>query len=121
MDAGVGAKDKELPHRRAKASRHERDADSETPLTGKEIQAVFVHHQTGIARCLRSIDRKDAPAQVAAHVAIATDGSVSGVTFEPALTGPAGACLTKALTALHFRKHPIEGLKVTVPLKLQVL
>jgi hypothetical protein len=108
-------------HRAARSSRHERDRGDDTPLTGKEIQAVFVRHQSSIARCLRDIDRKDAPKEVAAHVAIETDGSVGEVTFEPPLTGSAGACLSKALSALHFRKHPIEGLKVTVPLKLQVL
>jgi serine/threonine protein kinase len=108
-------------HRAARSSRHERDRGDDTPLTGKEIQAVFVRHQSSIARCLRDIDRKDAPKEVAAHVAIETDGSVGEVTFEPPLTGSAGACVSKALIALHFRKHPIEGLKVTVPLKLQVL
>jgi hypothetical protein len=73
------------------------------------------------ARGLRDINRETAPAQVEAHVAIETDGHVGEVTFSPELKDKAGVCLAHALGALQFRKHPTEGLKVTVPLKLQVL
>lgn len=119
-EAAPKEREQETPRKRSRASRRERD-DASTPLTGKEIQGVFVRNQSSIARCLRDIDPKTAPKSVAAHVAIDTGGAVSGVTFEPALPNETGACLTRALKALHFRKHPTEGLKITVPLTLQVL
>lgn len=115
-DASVAA-----PAARRRPAHAAKESRDDVPLTGKEIQAVIVHNQAALARCLNQIDRKSAPTQVAAHIAIGTAGHVDEVTFTPELTGPAHTCLQTALMALRFRKHPVEGLKVTIPLKIQVL
>lgn len=94
-------------------------AAANRPLTGSEIQQQVAAHQGAIVRCLRELTGKDRPAQVAAKVTIETSGEVSGVVLTPALPEPQAECLRAALQALHFRRHPTEGLEVTIPLRLQ--
>jgi len=91
------------------------------PLTGPEIQGAVQHQSESIARCLQKLDAAKAPPVVNAKMIIETDGSVSEVTFDPAVgDGNVEHCLDRTLKAMHFR-HPPAPTPVTIPLKIQVL
>jgi hypothetical protein len=112
--------------RRAAAARAQRAArlDAERarrPLSGPEIQAAVQRHQAEVAHCLRSFDVKTMPPKLEAHITIETTGEVSQVDLTPALDKANEACLTHSLKAMRFRRHPVDGLKVTIPLKIQML
>lgn len=110
----------EAPNK-ASARRSHARAELRRPLSGTEVQQQVAAHQGAIVRCLRDLPAKDRPAQVAAKVTIETSGAVSEVALNPPLPEPQGGCLRAALGSLHFRRHPTEGLEVTIPLRLQAL
>jgi hypothetical protein len=91
------------------------------PLTGAEIQTTVQRYQAEVAHCLRNVDAKTAPSKLEAHITIETTGHVSVVEFTPALDKANDACLSHSLKAMRFRRHPVDGLKVTIPLKIQML
>lgn len=104
----------------ARAARLEAE-HARKPLTGAEIQATVQRYQAEVIHCLRDVTAKDAPAKLEAHITIETTGRVSQVEFTPPLTGTSDKCLSHSLMAMRFRRHPVDGLKVTIPLKIQVL
>lgn len=114
--AGEHGRDRHAHHDRAAARAR---ALANKPLTGAEIQAAVASHQSSIVRCLRAMGAADRPAQVAAKVTIETSGQISEVHLDPKLPDPHGPCLEKAMRAIHLRRHPTEGLEVTIPLRLQ--
>ena len=92
------------------------------PLTGAEIQSTVQRYQSGIAQCLSDIDISTAPSKVDAQITIDVTGAVSTVRITPAVgQPPVDRCLNKALKSMRFHRHPPPDLKVTIPLKIQVL
>jgi hypothetical protein len=100
-------------------SRHEPPA---RPLTGAEIQSTVQRYQSDIAQCLSDINMSTAPSKVDAQITIDARGEVSAVRITPAVGQPAvDRCLSKSLKSMRFHRHPPPDLKVTIPLKIQVL
>jgi serine/threonine protein kinase len=92
------------------------------PLTGAQIQSTVQRYQSGIAQCLSDINMSTAPSKVDAQITIDVTGAVSMVRITPAVgQPPVDRCLAKALKAMRFHRHPPPDLKVTIPLKIQVL
>ena len=102
-----------------------RDVPVERPLkllSGPEIQATVMRYQSEVAHCLKDLDTTRAPSKVDARIAIDMSGRVTSVEFNPPLEKAAvDQCLSRSLKSMHFRKHPSRDLKVTIPLKIQVM
>ena len=91
-------------------------------LKATEVQATVQRYSASIAKCLEGFPTPNAPAKLDAHITIDTDGRVTAVDLVPAVVHDAvRTCLVDSLRKVRFRRQPVQGFRVTIPLQIQVL
>lgn len=89
-------------------------------LSAAEIQATVQRSQFKVARCMRNISADRISKDLRAHIVIERDGSVSEVELTPEPDDEKmSSCLVESMKIMQFRRQPVDGLQVEIPLRIQ--